>query len=393
MGEKWIDIIASSGDQSSVIDLPFWTSRCALDAIGEIAFDYRFGALDDSENALGKAFSNLMLDTFGTMGGRDIFALNIMGYIPTWLREWIGDNIPSKKLLHAHTTAKLATEVARDLVAEKSKALMEGRGSRDIMSLLIRANASENQKVRLNEEEILGVMRVVILAGHETTANTLCWMLLEIARSPAIQTRLRREIREMEQIVQLRGDSQYTIADLDSMPYLNAVLKETLRYHPVAINTFRQTARDDILPLSNPITTLTGEVINELPVPKGMKIITSISSYNRKQDIFGPDAHLYNPDRWFNSGIKKETSVGVVGNLVSFSGGVRSCIGWKFAMAELQAFLFELVGNFEFETTPECQMIRREAAIIMTPTLESQVDKGAQLPLRVRVASREGEHF
>lgn len=58
-------------------------------------------------------------------------------------------------------------------------------------------------------------------------------------------------------------------------------------------------------------------------------------------------------------------------------------------MIELQAFLVELVGEFEFLPTPESQKIRREAALVMVPTIEGQVEKGAQLPLRIRVASKE----
>lgn len=55
---------------------------------------------------------------------------------------------------------------------------------------------------------------------------------------------------------------------------------------------------------------------------------------------------------------------------------------------EIQAFMVELVGNFEFSLTPESQRIRREAALLMIPTVEGQVEKGAQLPLRVKIASR-----
>ena len=58
-------------------------------------------------------------------------------------------------------------------------------------------------------------------------------------------------------------------------------------------------------------------------------------------------------------------------------------------MVELQAFLFELVGGFEFLPTPECQKIRREPALAVVPVIEGQVEKGAQLPLKVRIASKE----
>lgn len=56
---------------------------------------------------------------------------------------------------------------------------------------------------------------------------------------------------------------------------------------------------------------------------------------------------------------------------------------------ELQAFLVDLIGNFEFSLTPEAQRVRREAAGVMTPTIEGQVEKGTQLPLRISVALRD----
>ncbi|KAG6918884.1 hypothetical protein DXG01_010948 [Tephrocybe rancida] len=380
MAEKWRENIVLSGEDSAIIDIPSWASRCALDAIGEIAFDYHFKTLDNGKNELGKAFGRLLLETFGRPSKPEIFVQNFFGYIPMSLREVIGDYMPSKKLNYARYVAKLSVEAAKELFAQK----FEGHGhGKDIMSLLVKANSAEDEKRRLNEEEMFDLMRVVILAGHETTANTLSWMLLEMARHPDVQTKLRAEIRAMQRSLESRGELTYTNADIESMPYLNACMKETLRYHPVAINTFRQASRNDVLPLSKPITTATGEVLTELPIPKGLNLITSITSYNRNKEIFGHDADVFNPERWLNSGVKKSTSVGVLGNL--------SCIGWKFAVTELQVFLFELIGQMEFSRTPESERVRREAAIVMVPTIEGQVEKGAQLPLRVRVTPRDEE--
>jgi cytochrome P450 len=126
-------------------------------------------------------------------------------------------------------------------------------------------------------------------------------MLLELSRNPEIQTKLRHEVQAMEHTIRSRGDSEFKASDFDAMPYLSAVMKvnkipipllppclrtendmqETLRYHPVVHNTFRQAIKDDLLPLSKPIITPSGEVLNEIPVPKGLKIITSIGGYNR----------------------------------------------------------------------------------------------------------------
>lgn len=65
----------------------------------------------------------------------------------------------------------------------------------------------------------------ILLAGHETSATTLCWVLLEMARNPTVQKKLRDEIRTMEQTIHARGDSDFAATDLDNMPYLSAVIK------------------------------------------------------------------------------------------------------------------------------------------------------------------------
>ncbi len=68
-------------------------------------------------------------------------------------------------------------------------------------------------------------MQTLTLAGHETTASTVSWMLLELARHPEYQTRLREEIRARREVVQARGDTRFTIDDLESMTLLNNAIK------------------------------------------------------------------------------------------------------------------------------------------------------------------------
>lgn len=85
--------------------------------------------------------------------------------------------MPSHKLDHARTTARLATGVAKNLIDSKSEALLQGKGNRDIMSLLgeidyfynkqqcgflsflVKANASEDERTQMNEDEMLSQMR------------------------------------------------------------------------------------------------------------------------------------------------------------------------------------------------------------------------------------------
>lgn len=121
----------------------------------------------------------------------------------------------------------------------------------------------------------------MLFAGHETTSNTIGLVLLELARNPHIQTRLRREIHDMQAAIWARGDTELSASDLDAMPLIQAVIKETLRMHPVVPHSFRYPLADDVLPLSKPVVTKSGEVMTELPIVKGTRIILSIAAYQR----------------------------------------------------------------------------------------------------------------
>jgi hypothetical protein len=76
------------------------------------------------------------MDTFGSPSKASLLALSLLQYLPRSIREFLVDHVPSQGLEHIRYTAQVTTTVARELVASKSAALLQGKGSRDIMSLL-----------------------------------------------------------------------------------------------------------------------------------------------------------------------------------------------------------------------------------------------------------------
>ena len=74
---------------------------------------------------------------------------------------------------------------------------------------------------------------------------------------------------------------------------------------------------------------------------------------------------------------------------LTFAGGVRTCIGWRFALYEMLALTVEIINNFELFPTPDIGRLRREACLVMLPTLEGEQLKGENLPLRVAIAPRD----
>ncbi|KAH9922548.1 cytochrome P450 [Amylocystis lapponica] len=386
---KWRDILTSLPNQSSTFNIPLWIAPATLDAIGEAAFDYKFGALESSDNELGRAYANLFAGIFSSPTKLTLFLQSVAHYVPMPILELLYDYLPGKGLDKARDNHRVAFKVAEELLASKSQDLLLGRGNRDIMSILVGANASEDKKAQLTHYEMCSQMRTIMLAGQETTANTLSWALMELANHPDCQARLRTELRAREKVVRDRGETYFTAPDLEAMPYLQAVLREVLRLYPAIYHNFRQSIRADVLPLSKPITTLSGKVITEVPIREGLRLVLSVSAYNRNKDLWGEDADEFNPERWLKSKGPRGPTVGVWSNLLSFAGGVRACIGWRFALYELQAFIAEMVANFEFLPTEDFKRIRRENTIVMVPTLEGEVEKGVSLPMRVSMAPRD----
>ncbi|KAJ6623728.1 cytochrome P450 [Mycena sp. CBHHK59/15] len=379
---KWKEVLG--GDASVVVNTPTYFSRFLLDVIGEAAFDYQFGATENDNDPFAKALAGVIPNTFVAPTKASIFLLGLFEFLPSGLSRLFLQYAPSPALKYGRDVARLATNVAKELVDAKSEALLAGKGKRDIMSLLVKANASANPRTSLSEAELLAQMQTIMQAGHETTATSLSWALFELAQHPDVQTKLRAEIQATRRMIRARGsDTQVTAADFEMMPYTTAVMKEVMRYHPVAPLGVREAARDEVLPLSKPVLTLSGKTITEIPIPKGMRLIVSISGYNRKMDVFGQDAHVFNPERWLDGSVQPTTNLGVYGNLMTFGSGHRACIGWRFAIYEFQTFLVEVVNNFEFSIDPATlAKVRRDGAMLMMPAIAGE--KGAQMPITLK---------
>jgi len=251
------------------------------------------------------------------------------------------------------------------------------------MSLLVKSSVSQRQDWRLTDEEIIPQVRTIMLAGNETTAKSLTFALWELAKHHDLQDKLRAEIKEALASVEARGDTDLTANDFETMPYLVAITKESLRIHPIAVEVSRTPNKDDMLPLTKPIVGTSGRVYTELPISKGTPVVISMFGYNLNPDLWGPDAHEFRPERWFGMNDRVESPVGVYGNLSTFSGGIKSCIGWRFAVLEMQAFLVTLVRKFDFSPADHHPQIKRCRSGAMTPLVLGEEYKGAQLPLKI----------
>ncbi|KAG7444714.1 cytochrome P450 [Guyanagaster necrorhizus] len=362
------------------IDTKLWLGKLTLDIIGESAFGYKYGAVDDENDKLANILSTLFYDAGALPSRAGILFSALPRIMPKPLLQLM-DLIPSRQKTHFSSFNVAAKKVGRELFKENVEGKdFDSSSGKDVLSILARANAQEEEKKRLSDDEVLAQIATLTLAGHETTASTLTWTLFELCNHPAQQDRIRAEIAQVRSRYQTKGE--LTSADYDSMPFMNAVIKETLRFHPIVPTLFRVAACDDIIPLADPVTTSTGVKLTEIHVEKGQLVEIGIGYYNRNPTVWGSDADVWNPDRFLGQ-LDKQTTVGVYANLLSFSAGVRACIGWRFAVMELQVILFELLESFEFALPNASIDIKRQHAGLMIPMVRDEMSKGTQMPMRL----------
>ncbi|KAJ4486289.1 cytochrome P450 [Lentinula aciculospora] len=386
LAKKWKEEeLADARDSGKVINVTHWLPKITLDVIGESAFGYDFGALDGRANELGDIFKHMFADSRlypqkGLMLWR-AFRRSIPAPIGDFLCRF-----PTKEEKRFKEFSNASKKIAKsvfDTASQETNGEEDLKGRKDVLSVLLRSNMTADPKKTLDEDEVLSQMATIILAGHETTASTTSWILYELGKSIKDQSRIYEEIREMRDRIGASGEP--TASDYDSMPFFNAVIKESLRLHPIVPALIRQAASDDVIPLEFPVISESKEELSQIPVSKGQRVLVSISVYNRLTQVWGKDANEWNPERFLHE-LKRDTTLGVYANLMTFSAGVRACIGWRFALMELQAILFGLIENFEFSPGPEgLDDIQRVPAGLMIPMKKDHWMDGIQMPLRVRV--------
>ncbi|EIW75992.1 cytochrome P450 [Coniophora puteana RWD-64-598 SS2] len=372
--DAWLSEIAKTS--SNRVDVLDWLSKMTLDVIGLAGFNYNFNALnpDAEPNELNEAFGSLF-----RAGGSPV-AMFLAMWLP--FLDWL----PRERGRQVATAKGTMARIGRELLAESKAAALEEQKSgkksraRDLLTLLVKANMAEGAN-NMSDEDVLAQIPTFLVAGHETTSTATSWALMSIAENPDIQARLREEIASL-------GTDTPTMDELSegSLPYLDAVVRESLRLHSPVPFAARKAARDDVIPLGTPYTDGRGRVHTELRVEAENTMIVPIYAMNTAEEIWGSDATVFNPERWMQGGgpEKAHGLPGVWGHQMTFLGGQHACIGYKFSLFEMKALLFSLVKAFEFELAVPVSDIGVRQTVVRRPIVKSQKEKGAQMPLLIK---------
>ncbi|OJA07921.1 hypothetical protein AZE42_03680 [Rhizopogon vesiculosus] len=177
-------------------------------------------------------------------------------------------------------------------------------------------------------DEILNIM----IAGRDTTAATLTFVICMLSQHPDVLRRLREEI-----LNKVGSSRRPTYDDMRDMKYMRAVINETLRLYPPVPFNVRTSTEPTVWPGVNG-----GRSIY---IPPNTRALYSVFLMHRRPDLWGPDAHEFDPDRFLDERLHKYLTPNPF-IFLPFNAGPRICLGQQFAYSETSFFLVRLLQQF-----------------------------------------------
>nr|AVI01412.1 steroid 19-hydroxylase [Thanatephorus cucumeris]QDJ74241.1 cytochrome P450-1 [Thanatephorus cucumeris] len=387
------DVVASkvraSGGKTGIVDMYTWMSNVALEMIGQAGIGHSFGVMEGKEPEYIDASRQLFILICRMWYIRPFLPI-LMKIGTTRFRQFVIERIPHGPTNEMKKVVDVMDKMATDIYAQKKEALANGTldseiaAGNDIISMLLKQNEVVPPEDQMSEEEILAQVNGLIFAGHDTTSGGLTRTLHLLAQHPEVQDQLRAEVREAHG---LHG-KELDYDQLNSLTYLDAVCRESLRLWSPAQTLERVAMKDWNLPLHYPVKSNDGKkMVTSLNIPEGTHIYISLGSVNRDKQTWGDDADKFNPARWLSpppASVTESRIPGVYSNMMTFSGGPRSCLGFKFSQLEMKVVLSALVASFKFELGPEQHMWG--AAGVLKPHVRHQdgtIDATPSLRMKV----------
>ncbi|KAM5568245.1 geraniol 8-hydroxylase [Rosa sericea] len=199
--------------------------------------------------------------------------------------------------------------------------------SNDMLDILI--NISEEGNEDMDETQIEHFILDLFIVGTDTISATLEWAMAELLRNPEVMSKAQAELEEV-----IEKGKQVEESDIAQLPYLQAVIKETVRLHPVAPLLLPRKGESDV-------------EIGGYIIPKGAQVLINVWAIGRDPDTWdNPDC--FKPERFL--GLENEIDVmGRNFELIPFGGGRRICPGLPLAMRMLQLMLGSVINCFDWK--------------------------------------------
>ncbi|CAE7189887.1 unnamed protein product [Rhizoctonia solani] len=343
----------------AVINVCAQISYLAFDIIGDLALGSSFGLIQaqkdsslviESVDASGEPQRGTMeIPVVKTIAGGGVTIMAV-GVFPSWMHKFLRLlpwNIVG--LFDTFKFFKLTTmSVDARLKRGPRKSLEDGKQSIDLIDKLLEVKNEDGSALSINELYAEAV--VLLIAGSDTTSNTLSSLCYHLAIHPEIQQKLQAELdQHIPYNLPIGSDSEDPVIPpydaiaqyehIKNLPYLNACVKEALRIHSTV-----GTGLPRVVPPGKTIT-VSGQTF------KAGSVISVPSYTTNRSSVWGIDAGVFRPERWLDNHTGTFNKY-----FVPFSIGPRACIGRNLAYMDLMLIAATIFRRYQIEAIPSTKV-------------------------------------
>ena len=304
--QRFRDAVAQQPEQ---VDIQALLKKLLVDITSELAFGYDLNTLANDNAGLQGHLSFI----FSNIGRRT------KSPIPYWRY------IKSAKDKQLEKSLAITRNEIQSFINTRKQELKSTEETNNILDALLLAKDENGQPY--SDDVIYGNVLTLLLAGEDTTANTLAWTLYFLSQDLPLQEKVQQEIT-----ANYPADGKLTWESLDNFPLTFAACQESMRMQPTAPFLFLEPLNDE---------TILGHHI-----PAGTTVVLLLNSGAHNTELF-PNPEQFIPERWLNfSAEQKKQSAA---ELAPFGGGARLCPGMQLSLIEQKITLIELLRDFKIE--------------------------------------------
>ncbi|KAI5623733.1 sterol 26-hydroxylase, mitochondrial [Silurus asotus] len=293
--------------------------RFTLEGISRILFETRIGCLENEIPAETQNFIDSIAQMFTYTMVVNLLPKWTRNYSPLWWRftsAWDGIFKFACKLIDRKMEdIQMRLDAGQEVAGEYLSYLLSN--------------------TNMSKKDVYGSVTELLLAGVDTTSNTMMWALYQLSQYPKIQDTLYQEVNNI-----IKGDKIPTAEDITNMPYLKAVIKETLRIYPVVSTNARLLSENDV-------------IIGGHFFPKKTNFLLNHYAISHDETVF-PQPKVFKPERWLRDGRERPVPFGSI----PFGFGVRGCVGKRIAELEMHLALARIIKRFKVKLDPNVREVK-----------------------------------
>jgi len=340
-----------AAQSGSEIDLQSDLMRFTVDAISGLAFGRDTNTLQSDEDVIQRHLDKIF----------PAVARRMLAPFPYWRHL----RLPADHRLEADVRA--VNLAVQGFVADARRRLQAEPALREHPSNLLEAmiNAADQPDSGMDDMDVAGNVLTMLLAGEDTTANTLAWLLHLLHDNPLALARVRDEVHRC--CIPFDATAGVSLEQLDQLEFVEACIHETMRLKPVGPLNVVQALRDT--------------QVADVQVPAGT-MVWCVMRHDTLNQAYFDQAHLFEPQRWLDAGQGNRSASAAKRVSMPFGAGPRVCPGRFLAMLEMKLVLAMLFRHFEITRIGVAHggLPREHLSFTMAPV-------GLRMQLHPRVAS------